>query len=236
MIDIHSHILPGIDDGARTLDESIDIIQELSHQGVTGIIATPHYITDTMYTSSRYDNLRLLSKLKQAIREAGIDAQVYLGNEIFIDIKIAELLRRGVVSTLADSKYVLVEFSLNEEYPNYADILGNLMELGYMVILAHPERYAMAEENYGRLEELQEMGVLFQCNAGSFIGQYGKSVEKLAVRLAKEKRIFALGSDIHHAHGDNRVARAQRKLRRYYNKTELERILVKNPGKIIGMI
>ncbi|MBR3116063.1 hypothetical protein IKF30_02435 [Candidatus Saccharibacteria bacterium] len=236
MIDIHSHILPGIDDGARTLDESIDIIQELSRQGVTSIVATPHYITDTMYTSPRNNNLILLNKLRQALGDAGVEVGVYLGNEIFIDIKIAELLKKRIASTMADSEYILVEFSLNEEYPNYADILGNLMELGYKVILAHPERYVLAEEDFDRLEELQEMGILFQCNAGSFIGQYGKSVEKIVVRLAKEKRIFALGSDMHHARGDNRMIKAQKKLRKYYSKAELDRILVKNPSKIIGVI
>lgn len=236
MIDIHSHILPGVDDGARTLTDSLDIIQELSRQGVTDIIATPHYITDTIYNSTREQNLRLLEKLRAALDEAGIDVNVFLGNEVFIDINLADLLKRGVVSTLADSEYVLVEFSLNEEYLNYADILGNLMTLGYKVILAHPERYLMAERDYSILENLCEMGVLLQCNTGSFIGQYGKGTEKLAVRLAKEKKIFALGSDIHHARGDNRILKAQKRLHKYYSDAELKRLLVGNPSKIIGVI
>ena len=236
MIDIHSHILPGIDDGARTLGDSIDIVQELSSQGVTDIIATPHYITDTIYTSEREENVKLLEKLRQALAEAGITTNVFLGNEIFIDIDIAKLLKQKVVSTLADSEYVLVEFSLNEEYPNYVDILGNLMEQGYKVILAHPERYLIAQGDYGVLENLCDMGVLMQCNLGSFIGRYGKSAEKLAVRLAKENRIFAVGSDIHHVRGDNSVLKAQKRLGKYYDKSELERVLVKNPSKIISVV
>lgn len=236
MIDIHSHILPGIDDGARTLGDSIDIVQELVSQGVTDIIATPHYITDTIYTSGREENVKLLEKLRQALAEAGITTNVFLGNEIFIDIDIAKLLKQKVVSTLADSEYVLVEFSLNEEYPNYVDILGNLMEQGYKVILAHPERYLIAQRDYGVLENLCDMGVLMQCNLGSFIGRYGKSAEKLAVRLAKENRIFAVGSDIHHVRGDNSVLKAQKRLGKYYDKSELERVLVKNPSKIISVV
>ncbi|MBQ6414138.1 hypothetical protein IJI28_00745 [Candidatus Saccharibacteria bacterium] len=236
MIDIHSHILPGIDDGARTLGDSIDIVQELSSQGVTDIVATPHYITDTIYTSPRENNTKLLIELRRVLAEAGITANVFLGNEIFIDITIAELLKRKVVSTLAESKYVLVEFSLNEEYPNYADILGDLMEQGYKVILAHPERYLMTQRDYGVIENLCDMGVLMQCNLGSFIDKYGKAAEKLAVRLAKENRIFAMGSDIHHIRGDNSVLKAQKRLRKYYNKSELERVLVKNPGKIISVV
>lgn len=236
MIDIHSHILPGIDDGARSLEESVEIVQELATQGVTSVVATPHYITDTMYTSTRRDNIELLTRLKQAIADAGIDVKAFLGNEIFIDINIAELLRRKVISTLADSEYLLVEFSLNEIYPNYADILGNLMELGYKVILAHPERYALTQRDYGALEDLCEMGVLLQCNLNSFIGKYGKTTERLAMRLAKENRIFAFGSDIHHAHGDNSLLKAQKRLKKYYNKAGLERVLVKNPAKIIGVI
>lgn len=236
MIDIHSHILPGIDDGARTMDESIDIVQELVSQGVTGIIATPHYITDTYYISNKKDNRVLLARLREALLDAGITANIWLGNEIFIDRNIIDLLRQNIVSTLGNTNYVLVEFSLNEEYPNYVDILGNLTEKGYKVILAHPERYTLTQQNYDALEELCNMGVLLQCNVGSFIGQYGKAAEKLAVRLAKENRIFAMGSDIHHARGDKRILRATKKLRKYYDAAGLERVLVKNPSKMLGVI
>lgn len=236
MIDIHSHILPGIDDGARTMDESIDIVQELVSQGVTGIIATPHYITDTYYISNKTDNRVLLARLREALLDAGITANIWLGNEIFIDRNIIDLLRQNIVSTLGNTNYVLVEFSLNEEYPNYVDILGNLTEKGYKVILAHPERYSLTQQNYDALEELCNMGVLLQCNVGSFIGQYGKAAEKLAVRLAKENRIFAMGSDIHHARGDKRILRATKKIRKYYDAAGLERVLVKNPSKMLGVI
>lgn len=236
MIDIHSHILPGVDDGARTMDESIDIVQELADQGVTGIIATPHYITDTYYVSDKKNNEVLLTRLREALSDAGIAVDVWLGNEIFIDREIIDLLRRNIVSTMGGTNYVLVEFSLNEEYPNYADILGDLMNKGYKVILAHPERYVLVQQDYDTLEELCDMGVLLQCNIGSFIGQYGKVAEKLAVKLAKENRIFAMGSDIHHARGDKRIIRAMKKLRKYYDAAGLERILVKNPSKILGVI
>ena len=236
MIDLHSHILPGIDDGARTLDESIDIVQELVNQGVTGIIATPHYITGTPYISPKRNNEMLLIKLKQALSDAGIGVDIWLGNEIFIDRDIVELLRKNIVASCAGGNYVLVEFSLNEEYPNYVDILGNLTENGYKVILAHPERYTLTQQNYDVLEELCDLGILLQCNVGSFIGHYGKAAEKLAVRLAKEDRIFALGSDIHHARGDKRIVRAMKKLRKYYDTAGLERISVKNPSKAVGVI
>lgn len=236
MIDIHSHILPGIDDGARTMDESIDIVQELVDQGVTGIIATPHYITDTYFTSTKQDNEVLLTRLREALLSAGITVDVYLGNEIFIDRDIIDLLQQNIVSTLGGKNYVLVEFSLNEEYPNYVDILGDLIEKGYNVILAHPERYLFTQQDYSLLKDLYDIGVLLQCNVGSFIGQYGKAAEKLAVRLAKENRIFALGSDIHHARGDKRITRAMKKLRKYYDAGGLERISVKNPSKILGVI
>ena len=236
MIDIHSHILPGIDDGARTMDESIDIVQELADQGVTGVIATPHYITDTYYVSNKKNNEVLLARLRGALSDAGIAMDVWLGNEIFIDREIIDLLRQNIVSTLGGTDYILVEFSLNEEYPNYADVLGDLMNKGYKVVLAHPERYALMQQDYDTLEELCDMGVLLQCNIGSFIGQYGKVAEKLAVRLAKENRIFAMGSDIHHARGDKRIMRAMKKLRKYYDAAGLERISVKNPSKVVGMI
>ena len=147
-----------------------------------------------------------------------------------------ELTVSGSLTADGASNYVLVEFSLNEEYPNYVDILGNLTENGYKVILAHPERYTLTQQNYDVLEELCDLGILLQCNVGSFIGYYGKAAEKLAVRLAKEDRIFALGSDIHHARGDKRITRAMKKLRKSYDTAGLERISVKNPSKAVGVI
>ena len=233
IVDIHSHILPGIDDGAKTFLDSIDLIKELVEQGVTDIVATPHYVDETMYMSPRLQNKRLIAELKEKIAEAGIDVNVYLGNEIFVDSKMVDLIADGIITTLAGSEYLLVELPLNGEYPNYEDYLQDLMDYGFKIILAHPERYEITQNDYGVLQKLCDSGVLLQCNIGSFTGKYGKKAKKLAQRLAKDKMIFAFGSDIHHARGEYYIDKAMAKLSKYYTPDELEKVLYKNPRKVL---
>ena len=236
MIDIHSHILPKVDDGAETLDASVAIIRELASQGVTDIIATPHFIDETIYSSARRENLRLLDDLRQTIAHEGIEAKLYLGNEIYINHRIDELIKFNRISTLAESRYLLIELPMNGEFTGYEDIFRDLIRDEYKVILAHPERYVAMREDFGILERLTEMGVLLQCNTGSFIRQYGKHAEKTAIQLAKRDMIFALGSDMHRTRGDKEIAQAVKKLGKYYSDEALERVLTGNAQDIIGVV
>ena len=234
MIDIHAHVLPGIDDGARTLTDSADLVRELAKSGVTDIFVTPHYVSETNYVSSKEKNLELLEELKRVIRDEDLGVEVFLGNEIYIDRGIEELIELGVISTMANSKYVLVELPLSGEYPNYQDIMSDLIASGYRVILAHPERYEIAQKDFGVLEELHKMGVLFQCNLCSIVGKYGRSAKKVLKKLLEKKMVFAFGSDIHHCHGEDYWLSAQKKMTKYCDEKELNRLLVVNPRKIIG--
>lgn len=234
MIDVHSHILPGIDDGVRSFEEGVEVVRELSLHGVTDVIATPHFIRETEFTSSVSNNKRMVVELKERLDAENIGVNIYLGNEIYIDKDIIELIKSEQIMPLADSEYLLVELPLNDEYPNYADYLCSLMESGYKVILAHPERYVIFQGNYELLVELCEMGILLQCNIGSIGNKYGKAAKKLVKRLAKDKRIFVFGSDAHRPDGGWYLDLAYKKFLKYYDKNELEKILVNNPKKIIS--
>ena len=233
MIDIHSHILPGVDDGARTFEDSVRIVKWLAMQGVTDVIATPHYVNETEYVSLRAQNLSLLIKLMKELKSENIGVNLYLGNEIYIDRNVAELLRLRKISTLADSKYLLVELPLNDEYPDWEDILMDLMARGYRVVLAHPERYAIVQKDYEIIKRLHDAGILLQCNLASLVGRYGKSAQKIIRKLAKDKMIFAFGSDVHRCGRSDYLVLAQKKLNRYYNKRELNQLLVVNPSRIL---
>ncbi|MBR2840101.1 hypothetical protein IKE82_02110 [Candidatus Saccharibacteria bacterium] len=235
MIDIHSHVLPGVDDGAETLADSVEILRELAAQGVTDVIATPHYVDETIYMSPRRENARLLDELRHELSREKVDVRLYLGNEIFIFGKISDLTKINRIASLNDSEYLLVELPMSGEYPNHEDVFRDLIREGYKIVLAHPERYTAAQEDFAMLERLFEMGVLLQCNTGSFIRQYGKHAEKTAVRLAKAGMIFALGSDVHHVRGREDITLTLKKLRKYYNSDELEQVLVGNPRKIVGV-
>lgn len=234
MIDIHSHILPGIDDGAADVDASLILIRELVDNGVTDIVATPHYVDETNYVSNVAANTKLMKNLAARLKKEKINVELHLGNEIYICPKILKLLADGEISALNGSKYLLVELPMSGEYPGYMDAFMELQRAGYKVILAHPERYTAFFKDFDSIRELYDMGVLLQCNLGSFIGHYGKQPRKIAEKLAKNDMIFAVASDIHHPRGPKFMPAVMKRLSKFYGTFELEDILEKNPRKILG--
>lgn len=233
MIDIHSHILPGVDDGVKTLASSIELIRELSRSGATDIIATPHYVSETRYVSRKDNNLHLLEEVKSALLAEQINVEIYLGNEIYIDPKIAKMIGQGIVSTMAGSRYILVELPLNKSYPSYKDILVDLLDMGYEVILAHPERYEIVQTSYNVLLELHSLGVLFQCNLGSVMGKYGIEAKTVVKRIMKDSLVFAFGSDAHHCHGVDYWVKAQKKVAKYCSERQFNQAMTLNPRKML---
>ena len=236
MIDLHSHILPGIDDGSSNIENSVELVRELAAGGVTEVFATPHYMDETIYDSSRFKNLRLVADLQRRLDAEGIAVKIHLGNEIYVNRDILDFVESGEVSTMGDSKYLLVELPMSGDFPGYADIFLELLRAGYKVILAHPERYVSFQKDFSLLDELFDMGVLLQCNIGSFVDQYGKAARKLAVKLAKSKMIFGVGTDIHHLRGEEFLPGAMKKLSKYYSSDELEELLVGHPREILQNI
>ena len=234
MIDLHSHILPGIDDGSSSVADSMVLLRELAASGVTDVFATPHYVDETIYTSPVAVNNGHMSNLQSMAAAEGLPIRIHLGNEIYIFPKIQEFLASGEITGLGGSSYLLIELPMSGDYPGYYDIFLSLIRAGYKVVLAHPERYSSFSRDFSLITELYDMGVLLQCNLGSFAGQYGKTVRKLAERLAKEKMIWAVGSDIHHPHGSDFLPGAVKKLSKFYDARELEEILETNAGEILG--
>lgn len=234
MIDIHSHLLYGIDDGSKSIEDSVDIIEDLCKIGYTDIILTPHYISHSKYSSPKENNLVLLDNLKSVLNRKGININIYLGNEIYINHHIGDLLDKGIISSLNDSEYLLIELPMNGEY-DYLDVFEDLIYDGYKVILAHPERYHAFQNDFDRIYELEEIGVYFQCNLESIIGSYGKGAVKMVKRMFKEKKVSFLATDIHHKKRDyGKFDRAKKKISKYLSSSELENLLVKNPSKIIS--
>lgn len=234
MIDIHNHLLYGIDDGSETIENSIDIINELNKIGFTDIILTPHYIHNTKYNSPKKNNRKILKNLKTTLEEKQINVNLYLGNEIYITRKISDLLDESIISSLNNTKYLLIELPMNGEY-NYMDIFEDLIYDGYKIILAHPERYHSFQKDYSKIYELEELGVHFQCNIESIIGSYGKGAIKVVKQMLKEKKVSFLATDIHHKKKDyGKYHKAFKKIRKYLSEEELEKILKINPSKIIN--
>ena len=234
MIDIHNHMIYGVDDGSKSIETSLDILKKLSLNGITDVILTPHYIVESNYSSPKINNIVKFKKLKEEVKSNNININLYLGNEIYIDKNILKYLKDNIMCSLNNTEYILVELPMSGVYSDYQDILYNLISCGCKVILAHPERYATFQKNFSLVYELEEMGVLFQCNLGSIIGEYGKEAKNTIKRLLKEKKVSFMGTDIHKDMKDYKdIEKAINKLKKYLTDQELDDILNNNPKKII---
>ena len=235
MIDVHSHLVYGVDDGSKTIEESVEILRNLYKMGITDTIITPHYINETIYVSPKLTNLKKLVKIKEQLIKENIDVNVYLGNEVYIDKNISKLVKENKICTLNNTEYILIELPMSGIYPDYIDIFSQLIDEGFKVILAHPERYISFQKDFNKIYELKEIGVLFQCNLGSILGEYGKESTKVIKRLLKEKLVYMIGTDIHHDKGKyDMLEKAIKKYKKYLSKNEIEDILKNNAKKILN--
>lgn len=197
MTDVHSHILFGIDDGSRTILESIELLKKLKSVGFNNVILTPHFILDSTYNSNYESNIKIYNELKERLISENIDINIYLGNEIFIDKNVPTLLEKNIITSLNGTKYVLVEFPMHNKLLNIEDMLYEIRSKGYEVVIAHPERYDAFKEDYSIVDTLREDGFLFQSNYSSILGYYGKDSIKLLKYMLKRHYIDFLGTDIH---------------------------------------
>lgn len=197
MTDIHSHILFGVDDGARTLEESVELLTRMCELGFKNVILTPHYIKDTEYASNNKEKIIIFKQIKEELERKNIDINIHLGNEIFINGEIYELVKNGIIHTLNDSKYILVELPFHNPIVNLEDIIYELKIKGLIPIIAHPERYTYFQRNYQEVDKLKDEGVLFQANYASILGYYGKDSQKLLKYMLKKHYIDYFGTDVH---------------------------------------
>ena len=235
MVDIHNHLLFDVDDGSKSIEESIEVLKEMEKAGYTDIILTPHYICESRYSSSKDNNLEKMNILKEELRKNNIPLNLYLGNEIFIDDSIYQLLKMDVISSLNNTNYILVELPMSGEYPGYQEIFKYLISKGYKVVLAHPERYISFQDDFTRIYELEKIGVYFQSNIDSLVGKYGPVAEKMIIRLLKENKLVFLATDIHHPkHDYKKWKEAKEKALKYVSEEVYDYLTRINPSQLIG--
>ena len=195
IIDVHAHILPGVDDGAKTMDETRRMLQLAYDQGGGGIIATPHYLFGGDSQSAE----ELREVLAQVQREAwSIDPefQIYCGNEVLYFDGMAEDLKEGKILTLGDSRYVLTEFYDNVSFHEIYQGVRKVAMAGYRMVIAHVERYFCLREA-GKLDSLIQAGAVIQMNYKSLEGGMFSSDSRWCRRQVLEGRVHLLGTDMH---------------------------------------
>jgi tyrosine-protein phosphatase YwqE len=193
--ELHSHLIPGIDDGVKTLEESIDVIRSLHHLGFKKIITTPHIMGD-FYKNSPSNILPLLDIVRSALKDQQIDIEIHAGAEYMIDDLFMEKIDSGNLLTFG-GKYVLIEMPFMEAAPNLKEVLFALNLNGYKPVLAHPERYMYYASQPSKYDELWDAEVLFQLNINSLTGYYSPAALKASEYLIGKKMVSMVGSDCH---------------------------------------
>jgi protein-tyrosine phosphatase len=235
VIDIHNHLLFGVDDGMPTMEGSIEVLTDMYKYGYSSVILTPHYITNSRYNSSAKENFHRLKLLRDELKNRNIPLKLYLGNEIFIDDNIYELLKNGEIYSLNGTSYILVELPMDGEYSDYIEVFKDLMSKGCHVILAHPERYLAFQKDYKKVNELIKIGVYLQSNIDSLIGKYGPAAEKMIKKLLSEKKIAFLATDIHRRkHNYTDWNKAKEIALKYISEDEYDTLVHKNPSQLVS--
>lgn len=192
MFDIHSHILPGLDDGARNLDMSVKMALMAAESGVRAMIATPHCREDRALKVARTFVL-----LRDALKELAVPLDIYPGMEIFGTKDTASLLKSNKLFTLNNSRYPLVEFGFRSDGDRETEVLKSLVKAGYTPVVAHPERYIYIQRDPEFLNIWKRSGCLFQVNRGSLLGRFGRREQELALALVDRGFASVVASDAH---------------------------------------
>ena len=195
-VDLHSHLIPGIDDGSQSMEESLSLLRGMRSLGYEKVITTPHIMSDA-YKNTPKNIKEGLAKLREATLNEGIEIEIDAAAEYYLDDGFVDLLEQGEMMAV-NGKYLLFETSYVSKPLRTEEMIFEITSAGYTPIMAHPERYRYIKEpmqEYGRFKEL---GVLFQVNLNSFGGHYGRSAKVLADFLSKNGMIDYLGSDVHH--------------------------------------
>lgn len=213
MIDIHSHILPGIDDGAETMEASIEMLKVVQADGVNTIFATPHYYRG--YYENDYEKVNsYINEIKNYILKSNseISIKILPGQEVFINNYTLNLYEQGIIGTLNNTRYMLIELPFDYLDNSILDIIYELRLLGVVPIIAHPERYSYIIEKPSRINQLIMEGCLFQLNAANIYGGANKQAKKTADILIKHGICDFIASDIH------RISSRYTKLKLAYEK------------------
>jgi len=226
MIDLHSHILPDLDDGAESIEESLEMLRMAAAAGTTDIAATPHANEQYVFDPALVE--RKLTELRQA---ADASPRIYYGCEMYLTPEnVSRALRSPGAYTIAHRGYLLLELSDFQIPRNAADIFGQLMGAGMRPVIVHPERNPLLQTQYDQLREWIKQGCVLQITAQSFLGRFGKSANASANELVNRGLAHLVASDGHHTrHRPPVLDEARRYVEDNFATATAQRLFVENP-------
>ena len=236
MIDLHCHILHGLDDGSETAAESLQMAQALVRSGYRTIAATPHMVPGTTWMPSIDRINTQVAALNQTVKDNEWALEILPGMEIAIDPRIPDLLDDHRLLTLGNSSCLLIEPSFQQLPLGWEQVIFSILAKGYSILLAHPERCLQLAANPGLIERLIGSGVYLQVNWGSFLGQYGRAVALTARLMAVNGQIHCLATDSHHPewHHPAKIMAAIGSLQKMIGEENLRRITMDNPLRVLN--
>ena len=233
MIDIHSHIIPNVDDGARSVEETFNILKEAQEAGFTDVILTSHFLLN-YYETNAQELIFWKEKLQEVLKKQGTKINLHSGMEIYITNQMEELLENKKILTLANSRYMFIELPLATNVKYFDYVVYYLEAKGIKPIIAHPERYKCVQKDPDIVEEYIEKGCLIQCNYGSIVNLYGREAEKTIKTLLKKNQVHFLGSDVHRENGTYLIILdAIKKIRKIIGENKINELTTINPKKIL---
>lgn len=194
--DMHSHLLPGLDDGAPDLETSMKLIHSLHEMGFRKFWCTPHIMSD-FYKNDASTIMPALESVREAVKDEGLPVEFHAAAEYYVDDGFIRKLENEPLLTLGD-KYLLFEVSYINVPENIDQVVFNMQLKGYKPILAHPERYPFWYRTFEKYRSFRDQGVLLQVNMNSICGYYGPDARGIALRLIEEGLVDLLGTDCHH--------------------------------------
>ncbi len=196
-VDMHSHLLPNIDDGVENYEQAVAVVQELAAQGYKKLITTPHIMSD-FYRNTPEIILDKLDKLQNIIDTMGLDIELEAAAEYYLDEGfVRKLENQEKLLCFGKKRYVLFETSYINSSPYLEHVVFMMQSQGYTPVLAHPERYIYLFDDYEKLPELRRRGVHLQLNINSLVGYYSKAAQHIAERLIDDQLISFMGTDCH---------------------------------------
>ena len=238
LVDLHAHLLPGLDDGPQTMQESLAMARLAGEDGTEIILATPHQ-RDVMLGSSIQNVQNLVAQLNEALEQeagpGGRPLRVLPGMENHIELNLPDWVEDGTALTINGTRFILCEPPYTA-YPPYADeVLFRLQLMRFVPVIAHPERNTILAEDQKRLKAMVERGMLLQLSAGSFVGEYGPQVQRAAESLLRRGLVHAIGSDMHGTTGPRSpiLSQAYRRVAELAGEEQASRLFDETPRMII---
>lgn len=213
MIDLHSHILPGVDDGAQTIEEAVEMARASVRAGTRAIFATPHVMKGSYYAAPA-QIVNTLSELDRAVKRAGVDLLLFPGSEIYPEPTLPADYKAGRVTGLGNTRFLLIEAPAYELAPSFETLLFKIAVAGAFPVLAHPERNPSLNQDIDRLVVIAERGVLLQASVPSFFGNYGRRAQAAVEKMARLGIIAFLGTDAHDPRGTGGMKEARERIER----------------------